>query len=76
MIVKDIEKRGDLFLITDSQSIRAIISSIGYTEEKVEDLGLLFVQCTTDRHGINGYGEVYYAESNVPYLETPLYQIK
>jgi hypothetical protein len=66
MTVKDLEKREELQLITDSQEIREICKSIG--KKGYIGSGCLFVEIHDGE-----YYDIYACEHSVPYLH---YEVK
>jgi hypothetical protein len=66
MTVKDLEKREELELITNSQDIESICKMIG--RKRNINYGCLFVEVLSGE-----YGDIYACEHSVPYLH---YEVK
>ena len=68
MLVRDLEDRTDLILVTDSQDIEAIQDSTGLD---LSEYGCLLVAI-----GEGEYTEVYGIESSVPWLSAYVEEVK
>lgn len=67
--IKDLDKRQDLQLITDSQDVEAIKERFG-NDQDLEDFGGFFIKID------NGdYDEVYGYEGTIPDLDKDIYKV-
>ena len=70
MYVNEIDERPEFSLISDSQDIEAILEYLGCSELK-DQIGCMFVEID------NGdYGEIYYCEYSVPWLNARIYDLR
>lgn len=68
--VKDIPNNGQFMFVSDSQDIRAVLESIGKTDQ-IDEIGSMFVEVLD-----GDYGNVYALSSMIPYNESTVFKLQ